>query len=114
LDQSQFVTFTCYRRLRHLDDAGVHDVVVAAIEQARTRYEFRVYGFVIMPEHASAGFRTRAGPANAVQSLKIASAKRASDLRRFQQRRSPLWQKRYYAATTGSLSKSFAMFTAIR
>ncbi len=43
--QSHFVTFTCYRRLRHLNDAAARDIVVAALEQARVRYRFRVYGF---------------------------------------------------------------------
>jgi putative transposase len=38
--QSHFVTFTCYRRLRHLNDAAIRDLVVVALEQARRRFRF--------------------------------------------------------------------------
>ncbi|HYX68440.1 MAG TPA: transposase, partial [Terriglobales bacterium] len=49
--QSHFVTFTCYRRLRHLDDPAMRDLVVNVLEQTRLRFSLRVYGFVVMPEH---------------------------------------------------------------
>ena len=42
--QSHFITFTCYRRLRHLASANLRDIVVAALEQARQRYQFRCTG----------------------------------------------------------------------
>ncbi len=96
--QSHFVTFTCYRRLRHLDDPGVRDAVVAALEQARVHYRFRLYGFVVMPEHVHllVSEPDRGLLANALQTLKIASAKRTTSQRELEHRRSPLWQKRYY------------------
>ncbi len=96
--QSHFVTFTCYRRLRHLNDPGERDVVVAALEQARLHFSFRLYGFVVMPEHVHllVSEPDRALLANAVQSLKIASAKRTVAARCLGELRSPLWQKRYY------------------
>ncbi len=76
----------------------MRDTVVAALEQARVRYGFRVYGFVIMPEHLHllVSEPDRGRLANAVQSLKIASAKRTRPARQFEGRSSPLWQKRYY------------------
>ena len=96
--QSHFITFTCYRRLRHLNDPTTCDLVVTALEQARIRYRFRVYGYVLMPEHVHLLLSEpdRAPLANAVQSLKIASAKRTAERRTLDERHSPLWQKRYY------------------
>ncbi len=96
--QSHFVTFISYRRLRHPNHAAARDIVVAALEQARVHYRFRVYGFVVMPEHVHllVSEPDRGLLANALKSMKIASAKRTSEARQFEQRHSPLWQKRYY------------------
>ena len=94
--QSHFITFTCYRRLRHLATPEPRDIVVAALERARLRYQFRVYGFVVMLEHVHllVSEPDKGMVANAMQSLKIASALRTARLREFEGRRSPLWQKR--------------------
>ena len=96
--QSHFVTFTCYRRLRHLADASMRDLVVAALERTRLSYRFRVYGFAIMPEHVHllVSEPERGLLANAIQSLKIASSKRSATRRVLDGRFCPLWQKRYY------------------
>jgi REP element-mobilizing transposase RayT len=93
--QTHLVTFTCYRWLRHLDDPATRDLVVAALEQARLHYRFRVYGFVIMPEHVHllVSEPDRGLLANAIQSFKIASAKCTTQERRLDGHRSPLWQK---------------------
>jgi putative transposase len=60
------------------------------------KYRFRVYGFVVMLEHVHllVSEPDKGRVANAMQSLKIASALRTARLREFQGRRSPLWQKR--------------------
>jgi putative transposase len=96
--QSHFVTFTCYRRLRHLNDGPMRDLAVAALEQTRRRFRFRVYGFVIMPEHVHflVSEPERALLANAIQSFKISSSRRSAGRRRLAGESSPLWQKRYY------------------
>ena len=96
--QSHFITFTCYRRLRHLATPEARDIVVAALEHARGRYRFRVYGFVVMLEHVHllVSEPDKGMVANAMQSLKIASALRTASSRQFEGRRSPLWQKRSY------------------
>ena len=77
--KSHFVTFTCYHCIRRLQDDATRDIVVAAIEQARKHYGFCVYGFAIMREHVHLLMSEpeRGLVANAIQSLKIASAKRA-------------------------------------
>lgn len=73
-----FVTFSCYRRQPCLTPA-VRDLVVAALEQARRHYAFCVHGFVVMPEHVHllVSEPSRALLANAIQSLKIASSRKA-------------------------------------
>ncbi len=96
--QSHFITFSCYRHLRLLSAPAVRDTFVAALEQTRLHYSLRVYGFVVMPDHVHllVSEPERGLLANAVQSLKIASAKRTSAWRRLDDLCSPLWQKRYY------------------
>ena len=49
--QCHFVTFSCYRRLPHLRDGRLCDLFVKCLERTRSKYRFRVYGYVVMPEH---------------------------------------------------------------
>ena len=102
--QSHFVTFSCYRRLRLLDTPAMRELFVAALEQARRRFSFRVYGFVVMPEHVHllVSEPDRALLANAIQSLKIAVAKRSAQVRELDG--APLWYKRYYDRNIRSYS----------
>ena len=96
--QSHFVTFSCYRRLRLLDTPAMRDLVVAALEQTRRRFSLCVYGFVIMPEHVHllVSEPNRGLLANTIQSLKIAASKRSAQVREFDGKQAPLWYKRYY------------------
>ena len=92
--QSHFVTFSCYHHFVLLDTAKLRDIVVGALEHARRKYCFRVYGFVVMPDHVHllVSEPGRAALANAMQSFKIASSKRTKTWNR----NSPLWQPRSY------------------
>jgi putative transposase len=58
----------------------------------------RVYGFVVMPEHVHLLISEpeRGTVANAIQSLKIASAKRGKRALPAQTMALPFWQRRYY------------------
>ena len=53
-----------------------------ALERTRSLYRMYVYGFVVMPEHVHLLISEpeRGTVANAIQSLKIASAKRAKTI----------------------------------
>ena len=104
--QSHFVTFSCYRRLRLLDTPAMRDLVVAALEQTRRRFSLRVYGFVIMPEHVHllVSEPERALLANAIQSLKISAARGSARARTFNGDRAPLWYRRYYDRNIRSYS----------
>jgi putative transposase len=96
--QSHFVTFSCYRRLPLLDTPALRTLVIAALEQARRRFCFWVYGFVVMPEHVHLLLSEpeRGLLANAIQSLKISVAKRSAPARELDGEHTPLWYKRYY------------------
>ncbi len=46
-----FITCSCYHRLPILGTARRRDWFLKILEEARRRYQFVVYGYVIMPEH---------------------------------------------------------------
>jgi len=95
---AHFITFTCYHRYPHLADPGVRDLFVQALERTRALYRMKVYGFVVMPEHVHLLISepARGTVANAIQSLKIASAKRGKRALATRDPQWQFWQKRYY------------------
>jgi putative transposase len=46
-----YITWSCYRRQQLLRDPRVRDIFVRILEEVRRKYAFRVFGFVVMPEH---------------------------------------------------------------
>ena len=46
-----FITFTCYRRQSFLSTPIVRDAFLKVLERTRLRYDFLIYGFVVMPNH---------------------------------------------------------------
>ncbi len=94
--QSHFVTFSCYRRQPRLRDDRLCGLFVECLERARRKYRFRVYGYVVMPEHVHllVSEPELGVLAKAVQALKISVARRAMSYGA--ERATPLWQKRYY------------------
>ena len=51
LGTARFVTFSCYRRLKGFHKNEIFTLFLNHLERARTKHEFRLYGYVIMPEH---------------------------------------------------------------
>jgi putative transposase len=49
--QSHFVTFSCYRRQPYFARVEAFDLFVHVLEAMRRRFQMRVYGYVVMPEH---------------------------------------------------------------
>jgi len=94
--QSHFVTFSCYHRLPHLRDERLRDLFVECLERTRRNYRFRVYGYVVMPEHVHLLVSEPEGEAlaKAIQALKISVARRAMSYRA--ECDVAFWQKRYY------------------
>lgn len=46
-----YITFSCYRRLPLLKSARARDVFVQELGKVRDEMEFRLVGYVVMPEH---------------------------------------------------------------
>jgi putative transposase len=46
-----FITFSCYQRKPFLASARARNLFVKILGQVRTRYRFKLVGFVLMPEH---------------------------------------------------------------
>jgi putative transposase len=95
--QSHFVTFSCYRRQLFFAAPEVFDHFVQSLEDMRRRFELRIYGYVVMPEHVHLllGEPHRVKLAEAIHYLKLSFAKRVRKLRPGDQP-GGFWQKRYY------------------
>src|SRR5579862_7897675 len=85
-----FITFSCFERRPLLESATARSLFENALEGARLRYGFCIFGYVIMPEHVHLLVtepRLRL-LSTAVQAMKISVAMRQSER--------PFWQPRYY------------------
>jgi putative transposase len=49
--QSHFITFSCYHRQPNFIHDSVYDLFPICLENMRRRFDLRVYGYVVMPEH---------------------------------------------------------------
>jgi putative transposase len=47
----RFLTFSTYRRVRVFDDPAVADLFARHLERVRQNHRFRLYAWMIMPEH---------------------------------------------------------------
>ena len=105
-----FITFTCYRRQSFLNTPTVRDAFLRILERTRLRYDFLVFGFVVMPNHIHLLISEpqRDTIATVIQSLKIASARyekthicqKKADMGHgitgHDVQGTPFWQRRYY------------------
>ncbi|HLJ76078.1 MAG TPA: transposase [Acidobacteriaceae bacterium] len=85
-----FITFSCFQRRPLLESATARALFENALEGARLRYGFCIFGYVIMPEHVHLLVtepRLRL-LSTAVQAMKISVAMGRSER--------PFWQPRYY------------------
>jgi putative transposase len=51
LNTARFVTFSCYHRFQLLTDSSVIMAVIDTLQTIRTRYQIKIFGYVVMPEH---------------------------------------------------------------
>src|SRR2546428_12167628 len=67
-----FVTFSCYRRRPLLGTRRARDRFVKILDQVRSRFAFRLIGYVVMPEHVHLLISKpkTANPSKALQVLK--------------------------------------------
>src|ERR1700733_13219670 len=45
-----FITFSCHNRKPYLNTSKSRDIFLDSLERTRTRYNFEILGYVIMPE----------------------------------------------------------------
>jgi putative transposase len=94
--QSHFITFSCDRRQPLFSTSDLFDEFVRTIEDMRRRFQMRMYGYVVMPEHVHllVSEPPDAALAEAIHYLKLSFAKRARSARPPES--GSFWQKRYY------------------
>jgi putative transposase len=94
-----FITLSCVRRRPLLGTPVARDCFVRILAEVRNRYEFRLIGYVVMPEHVHLLMSEprKDNPSRAMQVLKqrvsIALLRKHSDDRRTEEH---FWQKRFY------------------
>jgi len=96
--QSHFLTFSCYHRLPLLAQMRMEEAFLLALEQVRRRFALRVYGYVVMPEHAHLLVSEPAENrlAKAVQLLKMKVSLEARKRGQRAAGESAFWQARYF------------------
>ncbi|HEX4321348.1 MAG TPA: transposase [Acidobacteriaceae bacterium] len=87
---THFVTFSCYQRKPYLGNPTTRDIFLESLETMRIRYQFHVFGYVVMPEHVHllVSEPKTALLAKVVQALKLSVS--------VQSKQSPFWHTRYY------------------
>lgn len=99
-----FITCSCYHRQPLLGTPHSRDLFLTVLEQMRTRYQFVVTGYVIMPEHIHLLISEpqEKNPSTVMQALKLGFARRARSGRNPAQGSlldhlpQHIWQKRFY------------------
>jgi len=101
-----FITGSCYRRRPELGSAYRRDLFLRLLEQVRQKYQFVVYGYVVMPEHFHLLINEpeKGNPSIVMKVVKerftrLLNRKRRSSRAQALQWNipcSPVWQKRFY------------------
>ena len=115
-----FITFSCFRRRPLLGTRRAREHFLSILDQVRARYEFRLVGYVVMPEHVHLLLSEprKGNPSKVLQVLKqrvsraLRRARRKSRAGqislRFAEDRSDaahFWQRRFYDFNVWSTSK---------
>jgi len=119
-DDLHFITFSCFQRRPLLDSAKARDLLVLELETVRQQTNFRLVGYVIMPNHVHLQIsEPLTGTVSTVlhklklgSSRKLRQQKRTARLGQMQlpfNQREPLlrafWQPRFYDFNVQSLGK---------
>jgi putative transposase len=96
-----FITFSCYRRQPLLKKPGAPEMFEQALEQARVKYGFFVYGYEVMAEHVHllVSEPERGTLGTAIKAIKQSVARRQVKTGEH------FWQGRYYDFNVGTAQK---------
>jgi putative transposase len=94
-----FLTFSCWERQPYFSNRELCELFEQRLEDARRRYVFRVFGYVVMPEHIHLLMSepARSNVSRTMQALKTSISKLSG--------RHPFWLARYYDFNVHSESK---------
>jgi putative transposase len=78
-DALHFITFSCHKR-EPLLTPDRRDLLLAVLEEMRSRYRFVVLGYVVMPEHVHLLMSESevANPSTVIQAMKLSFVRRLS------------------------------------
>ena len=76
-----FLTFSCYQRLPLLGAGRARNLFVQALGKVRERYKFRLFGYVVMPNHVHL-LISESSMATPSMVLKVLKQRVSRDLRR--------------------------------
>jgi REP-associated tyrosine transposase len=118
LGHLHFIPFSCHRRLPLLRTARSRTALVRALNEVRTKFDFALVGYVVMPEHVHLliGEPKQGNPSAVLHSLKLRVSKRMRHRRRStaaNQKTFPFhglaeprfWQPRFYDFNVYSAKK---------
>jgi putative transposase len=96
--QAHFLTFSCYHRLPLFAEMQMENAFLGVLEQIRCRFEMRVFGYVVMPEHVHLLVSEPAGKllSRAMQILKTTVTIQARQENKRAAGGPPFWQPRYF------------------
>jgi len=100
-----FITCSCYRRKPLLDTARKRDAFLKILDGVRTRYQFLLVGYVVMPEHIHL-LLSEPKVGNPSMVMQVLKQRVARSLRRKGRRRS-VNQLLLWGAGPGALPRSF-------
>ena len=96
--QSHFVTFSCFHRLPLLAQMQMQDAFLSVLEQMRRRFQMRVYGYVVMPEHVHL-LLSEPSDEMLPQAMQMLKTRVSIQARKEEKRAAceqPFWQTRYF------------------
>ena len=84
------INFSCYRHRPYLNTPESRDLFERCLERTRRKYDFQVFGYVVMPDHVHLLVSEPVSQplSKALQSLKVSVSKQLPQR--------PFWQERYY------------------
>ncbi len=93
-----FVTFSCYHRQKYLDTISVRNHFVKVLDEVRSRYQFALLGYVVMPEHVHLLISEPSigDPSKVLQALKQAVSRVLRQNEHAAEESSAFWQRRFY------------------
>jgi putative transposase len=112
---AHFLTFSCYKRRRHLDDDWAKGIVVSILHDQLKKHDGKCVGFVVMPDHVHAivwfpisdqlsSFMKQWKRCSSIL-IKKGQEKYLVQYRRKVDRIEPIWQRKYYSFNLHSADK---------